>query len=121
MTSFKNQNLFASGPCRFVVHGLSQRHAVSERAGGDGGAITGLGRSVRKIEQHGLLAGDTLADLQNQLDAIEAAMDGQVGALVDAHGRTHEQVMMIRFAPGGIQRRGPRLVAGYAIDYLAGA
>jgi len=121
MVSFKEMNLFGSGPCRFVVHGVVQRHAVHERAGGDGGAITALGKSVRKIEQIGALAADTLGQLQNQLDAIEAAMDGRSGMLVDSHGRTHSNVMMIRLGMGEIRRHGPRLTVDYHIDYLASA
>lgn len=120
MASFKGMNLFGSGPSRFVVHGVSERHAVHERAGADGESVTALGRSTRRIEQIGALTADTVGQLQGQLDAIEAMMDGQVGELVDAHGRTHSDVMMIRFAPGEIRRFGPRLTVDYTLDYLAG-
>jgi len=118
MSRFKDQDLFGSGPHAFLVHGLEQRHAAHAPPGADGAVVTTLGRSPRRIEQTGTLFGDDLADLQAQLDAIEAAMDGQPGALVDDRGRTHGAVVMLRFAPGAVRRRGARLAVDYEADYL---
>ena len=118
--TYRGLDLFGSGPCRVVVHGRSQRHAAHERPGFDGATITTLGRTARRIEQTGALVGDTIGQLQSQLDAIEAAMDGEPGELVDPYGRTHAEALMIRFEPGEIARHGPRLTVDYTIDYLVG-
>ena len=121
MSSYKAMNLFASGPHRFVVHGRSQRHVVHEAPDADGAAITTLGLAGRRIDQFGSLAADDLAGLQAQLDAIEAAMDGEAGDLVDDLGRTHGNVLLLQFAPGEIGRLGPRLVVDYTARYAQAA
>ncbi len=118
MSSFNNQNLFSSGPHAFHVHGLSQRHASDESPGSDGVGLTALGRTGRTIEQSGTLTADTVADLQKQLDAIEAAMDGRAATLVDHLDRPWENVVMIEFHPGPVRRVGLKLVVEYTIRYV---
>jgi hypothetical protein len=118
MSRFHDKDLFGSGPHAFTVHGLEQRHATHAPPGADGAVVTTHGRGPRHIDQTGTLVGDDLADLQAQLDAIEAAMDGRAGTLVDDRGRSHERVVMLRFSPGAIRRRGARLAVDYEVAYL---
>jgi hypothetical protein len=117
MSSFASKNLFASADHGFHVHGASQRLAEHDQPGVNGTRLTGLGRSARRIEQTGLLIADDLASLQQQLDAIEAMVDGAAYTLVDHLGRSYPNVMMVRFEPGPIERLGSRLAVGYHIDY----
>jgi len=118
MSSYKSQDLFGSGPHRFVAQGRSLRLAEHEAAGADGAAIASLGRTARRIEQTGTLLADDLAGLQNQIDAIESAMDGQVGELVGDAGRAWRDVMLIAFSPGEMHRIGPRLAVDYRANYV---
>ncbi len=118
MSSYKQQNLFGSGPHRFAAHGRSLRLAEHETPGVDGAAVTSLGRSTRRIDQTGSLIADDLAGLQNQLDAVEAAMDGTAGSLIDESGRSFDGVLLVRFAPGEIHRLGPRLAVDYQARYV---
>ena len=118
MSSFKAIDLFGSGPHGFLVHGRSLRHATHEPVGADGVHLAAQGRSGRRIEQTGTLVADDIAPLQSQVDAIESAMDGVAGQLVDDRGRIHADVLMIRFQPGAIRRIGTRVGLDYRIEYI---
>lgn len=118
MSRYNEQELFASGPHTFVVHGLSQRHQSHEQPGADGVRITVAGRSGRGIDQAGTLLADTIDAMQSQLDAIEAAMTGEPAELIDDLGRVWSNVMMLELKPGAIRRVGLRLAADYVIHYM---
>lgn len=117
MSSYGGKDLFGSGPHTFTVHGLSQRHAEHEQPGVDGVQITAMGRTGRSIDQSGTLLADDIASLQSQLDAIEAAMTGEAGELVDHFGRSWPDVLMLEFKPAGVRRVGVRLAADYTVRY----
>ena len=118
MSSLKGQNLFGSGPHGFTAHGRSLRHADRDVPGAPGVQVTSQGRGGRRIDQAGTLHGDDVAQLQAQLDAIEAAMDGVAGQLVDDRGRLFDDVLMLSFNPGPIRRVGARLGVDYQVQYL---
>lgn len=118
MSRYHEQELFRSGPHRFHVHGLSQRHATHEQPGADGVRVTVMGRTGRSIDQSGTLLADTAQQLQQQIDAIEAAMDGQPVELIDDFSRVWPGVVMLGFKPQPIRRVGLRLAVDYIIHYL---
>lgn len=118
MSRFNDQPLFDSGPHHFLVHGLSQRHEIHPRPGGDGAALTALGTTPRHIEQRGTLLADDVAAMEQQRQAIEALLDGQTYTLIDNAGRSFQTVMMIAFKPGPVRRIGLRLAMDYRIDYV---
>jgi hypothetical protein len=120
MSSFKGQNLFGSGPHRFAVGGLTERHEATEQPGADGATVTPLGRGARRIEQTGTLAADDPARLACQFEAIEAAMDGMAGELVDDVGRVHAGVLLVSFEPQPMRRVGRRWAGDYTVTYLQG-
>jgi len=118
MSSFREKDLFGSGPHRFVAHGRTLRHAIHEPPGGDGVQIAAQGRGGRHIEQAGTLVADNVAGLQNQIDAIEATMDGVAGDLIDEQGRTFAGVLMLSFDCGRVRATGRRLAVDYTASYL---
>ncbi len=117
MSSFASKNLFASGHHVFHVYGVHERLAEHEQPGVNGTRLVPLGRSGRHIEQTGLLIADDLACLQQQIDAIEAVVDGSADTLIDDLGRAYADTVMICFEPGPIERLGGRLSVRYRIDY----
>jgi hypothetical protein len=117
MSSYANLDLFGSGPHTFHVHGLTQRHVEHTQPGVDGSMITTLGTSARSIDQTGTLVADDLAGLQSQIDAIEAAMNGQGSEVVDHLGRSWARMVLLVFEPGEIRRVGPRLAVDYTLRY----
>ena len=117
MSSYKSQNLFSSGPHRFKVHGLALRSTQVDTAGTDGTKIISLGRSARKIDQFGSLTADDVPAVQQQLDAIEATMDGKGWDLVDDLGRAWPRMVMMEFRPSTIRRMGTRYAVYYALYY----
>jgi len=104
MSSFNGQNLFASGPHRFVVHGLTLRHATHESPGADGARVTALGRSARRIDQHGTLTADDIAAMQQRLDAIEYLMQHEFELA------SHQDLTILLRDP--VDATGPREVEG---------
>lgn len=118
MSRFKDADLFGSGPHRITVAGLTHRRLQHHPPDGRGSRVTTAGHEPRKIHQAGTLLADDLASLQAQLDAIEAAMDGTPGVLIDTLGRAHEQTLMLGFEPGPVRRAGARLALDYTIAYL---
>src|ERR1041385_3819385 len=121
MSSFKSQPLFSSGPHRFKAHGLALRFSQVDTTGMDGTKIVSLGRTARKIDQFGSLSADDVASLQQQCDAIEAAMDGKGWDLVDDLGRTWPRMVMMEFRPSTVpppvRRTGTRDTVYYALYY----
>lgn len=117
MSSYGGQDLFGSGPHRFEVGGISQRHEKHGQPGADGEALTVMGKTGRSIEQHGTLLADSVASLQSQVEAVEAAMDGRGAELVDDLGRRWSEVVMLSFDTGAVRRVGPRLALDYTVRY----
>ena len=117
MSSFGGEDLFGSGPHRFVVGGVSQRHEEHASPGRDGARLTVLGKTGRRIEHRGTLLDDGAAGLEAQRAAIEAAMTGEPRTLVDELGRTWSGVVMLSFEPGRVRRLGQRWAVDYTIEY----
>jgi hypothetical protein len=117
MTRYKNQPLFVSGPSQLHAHGIEQRHVARDTPGEDGAALITLGQTARRIDQTGTLLADTIADLEAQRSAIEAAMDGEPGELIDDLDRRFVDMVLLRFMPGPIRRIGPRLAVDYTASY----
>lgn len=117
MSSYKDTELFASGPHRFVVGGLAQRTVERSLPGADGIRLSAMGRTGRTITQTGTLVADHVAGLDAQIAAIEAALDGEPGELVDDLSRRWSDVVMLEFAPEGVTRVGARLAIDYTIRY----
>lgn len=119
MTSptYDGKALFESGPATCEVGGTALRHVEHEPMRGDGVHVIGQGRSGRAIVQHGTLLGDTIDELQAQVAAIEAYVDGMSHALVDEHGRSWPDVVMLAFEPAAPRRMGVRWRIAYRITY----
>ena len=118
MILFNQQNLFATGPSRLHVGGLSLRHESAPTPYDDGEHLITQGRSTRPIIQTGTLLADRPDQMSSLLDAIEDQLDGQIHELMDESRRVWPGVVMIRFAPGPILAAGPRCRVDYTIDYL---
>jgi len=118
MSTYKGQDLFSSGPHAFRVRGLSQRHQLVEQPTIDGARVVPLGRTARIIDQFGALYGDSVAQLQSVLDAIESASDGTPGLLVDDLGRPWPDMVLVEFNPARIRRAGVRLGVNYTLRYI---
>ena len=118
MILFHQQNLFASGPCRLHVGGLSLRHELQPTPHDHGSQLSAQGRSARSITQTGTLLADRPDQMLPLLDAIEDQLDGQAHELMDESRRVWPGVVMLRFTPGPILAAGPRCRVDYTIDYL---
>ncbi len=118
MSSYKGQNLFGSGVSRIRMGGLKERHEVHEQAGADGLRVTTLGKGGKELVQEGTLVADVVDDLMGLVEAIEGAMDGNTGVLVDDMGRRFEDVLMIEFEPGNVRKVGIRIAVDYEVRYL---
>lgn len=117
LTSFDGQELFASGPHSFQP-GSWQRGLIRRSfAGVDDELLLDLGRRSRTMRQRGRLHGTTLADLQAQIDAIEAACDAQTHDLTDNLGRLHERVVMEGFELLCPIQAGCGFCCDYQIEY----
>lgn len=118
MTTFDGQPLFASGPTRFHVAGLTLRHAEQPAPYADGTNLVAHGREARPITQTGTLLADDVNTMATMMDAIEDRLDGVSRTLVDDTGRSWDDTVMLRFVPGPILAVGPRCRVDYTIDYL---
>src|SRR5688500_3950914 len=108
MSLFDGTNLFASGPHRFHIGGLSLRQAIGETPGSRGVRLTGQGQHAREITQHGDLLADDAASMLALTQAIEAKLDGLAYDLIDDLGKVWPGVVMLGFKPEPITRAGPR-------------
>ena len=118
MATFNGQDLFASGPVYFRVGAPSLRHVTHAAPNGQGIQLASQGREAREITQAGTLTADTIAKIQQQIDAIETNLDGQASTLVDELERSWSNTVMIRFEPKSPVRIGVRWKLEYKIDYL---
>lgn len=118
MSSFAGEKLFASGPHRFEVGGLSLRHVLAEPPGSRGVQLSSQGLHGRAIHQSGELLADTPAAIQKLLEAIEVRLDGLPHELIDDIGRSWRGVVMLSFAPESMTRLGSRRRVAYRIEYL---
>lgn len=117
MSRFGGEDLFGSGAHGFHVGGVEQRRVRHAEAGADGAALTVLGKGSRRIEQEGTLLADDVGGLAEQVTRIEAVMDGRKAELVDDAGRRWPNVMMLKFEPGAIRRKGARLAVDYRVQW----
>ncbi|MFW6059379.1 MAG: hypothetical protein ACODAQ_04315 [Phycisphaeraceae bacterium] len=116
--TFDNEFLFTSGPARIHVGGRSLRHATEHALGARGVQLFSQGVEGRPITQTGVLIADASEQLQQQVDAIEAKLDGVPRLLVDHLDRTWPNVVMVKFEPAAFTRLGPRWKTDYRIEYL---
>lgn len=121
MSSFKGDDLFGSGPHRFVV-GREGRRVVSFAAvAGDpslGGTFTSGDRELR-VTVRGRLVADSEADLWDLRDDIvaEASSTATAGTLDDGNGRSWAGVKLIGFEPVGPTDRGRVYSLGYMAEF----
>jgi len=118
MTTFDNESLFSSGPTRFKIGKIMLRHAVQHPPGAMGVRLESQGREARKISQSGTLIGDTAERLEQQVDAIEAKVDGLAHELIDNLGRTWVNTVMLSLDVESYIRVGVRQKANYHVEYL---
>jgi hypothetical protein len=118
MIRFDGQNLFDSGPSRLEIGGVGLRHASQPAIEGAGVRLASQGTRGRSIIQRGTLRADTPETLTMLRQAIEAKVDGQSYTLLDAHGRSWTNVVMLQFEPSPVERLGPRWKLDYRIEYL---
>lgn len=116
MTTYDGLSLFSSGPSELRTGRLQRRTDRRSLAGQNGQLAIDLGRDSRTIEQTGRLQADTLADLQSQIDAIEARVDGQVRLLVAPSGASHA-CLIEEFELTGPPTRGRGFWCEYRIVY----
>ena len=118
MSSFNGLDLFSSGSHRFEIGGVGLRYALHETPGSRGAAITGQGQNTRRILQAGELAADTVSALRGLISAVEQMLDGQAYVLVDNHGASWPNTVMIEFKPSRTVQTGPRYWVSYRVHYL---
>lgn len=117
MPTFRNQNLFSSGPSRIDDAGLALRHDTLPASNEQGVELLPRGISPRAITQRGQLLADDLAQLREQTDAIEALLDGVPGLLTDDENRAWPSSVMLAFEPKPVTRAGTRWSLLYTIRY----
>lgn len=117
MSSYKGNNLFASGPHRFEIGGVAQRTVERALPGADGVRLSAMGRTGRSITQMGTLIADDIAGLDALTAAIESSLDGESGELIDDLSRRWTDVVMLAFEPEHTRRIGVRLAVDYTIRY----
>lgn len=118
MSSFSGHDLFSSGPHEFAAGALSLRHVLHESPGALGVQLSNHGRHGRGITQTGELLGDDAAQVQSQINAIEALLDGQAHELADEHGQSWPDTVMLSIEVIKQQRIAARWRATYRIQYL---
>lgn len=118
MSQFKTLNLYGSGPHRFVVQSPSLRFDEQGSPGAVGMRLRLAGVDGRRITQAGTLLADSAAGLREQVNAIEKAMDGGAGTLIDEHDQQWSGVVMRRFVIERQYRRGPRHALDYTAEYM---
>jgi len=115
--TFKQLDLFGSGPCRLEPGPTLSRDALAEAPGAIGAAAINQGLAPRTLSQRGTLVADTRADLRAQRVAIEARV-GEAGELADDRGGVYAGCVLQRFEPGPVERLGPRFACDYTATYL---
>lgn len=110
--------LFESGPASVEAGGLELRAAELAGLEQRGVRVVSQGRSARRLVQRGVLMGDDPEALRQQMEAIEAKLDGVPRALVDELERTWPSVVMLSFRSGLLIRAGARWKAAYQVDYV---
>lgn len=118
MITYDASNLFASGPSLLHVGGIVATAAVLDTLHSRGVRMTHHGTAGRAITQSGQLIADLPLELQLLAQAIEAKVDGRVATLVDEHGRTFNDVVMLKFEPSAMEPLGTRWRVYYRIEYL---
>jgi len=117
MTTFNDQPLFASGPSRITPGPLTLRGSEQDAPLGNGAALLSQGTHTRPITQRGQLRADDPVALYELMDAVEDMIDGRAYTLVDHEDRAWTGCVMVRFEPGAVLRRGPRVSVDYEIAY----
>ncbi|MEX0654523.1 MAG: hypothetical protein WD534_04835 [Phycisphaeraceae bacterium] len=119
MTSptYDGQALFASGPTHCEVGGAALAFAEHQPLHGQGSGLFSQGRQGRAITQTGTLIADTVDALQQQINAIEAYVDGTARELVDERDRPWPNMVMLAFEPSVMRRLGVRWQVSYRVQY----
>ena len=118
MSSYKSQNLFSSGPHTFRDHGFVLRHALLEAVGIDGARVVPEGKTARTITQAGALYADNPDQLHERIGAVEQAMDGLGGELIDNLERALPRMVMTEMRWSRVRRAGALYSVGYTLLYV---
>ena len=118
MASFDNELLFNSGPTEFRIGKAELRYTIQYPPGSTGILINSQGQEARQIGQTGTLVADTIEQLKQQIDAIEAKVDGLLYELVDTVGRVWTSTAMLSFDHEQFIRTGVRWKTDYHVEYL---
>jgi hypothetical protein len=120
MSTFKNLNLFASGPHRFAVHrqGQALRSELFDIPPASGTRYFGL--VELRIAITGRLVAQNEAALWQLRDAITAQLldPPEPGTLVDLHGRTWTDMSFVRFTPADRTDRGRLISLAYSALFI---
>ncbi len=119
MSSFKGQNLFGSGPHRFVNRRLGRRVVSLASVSGDP-SVPGTFESGDWevwVEVHGRLVASTDSSLWSKRDDIldEAEFGVSEGTLVDEHGHSWPDMKLLTYEEQGPAQRGREV----SVDYIA--
>lgn len=117
MSSFKGQDLFGSGPHRFVNRRLGRRVVSLASVSGDP-SIPGTFESGDWevwVEVHGRLVASTDSSLWSKRDDIldEAAYGVSDGTLVDEHGHSWADMKLLTYEEQGPTKRGRAVSVSY--------
>ncbi len=117
MILFDQQDLYSSGPASLQPDSWQRQTVRRGFAGQDGELLLDLGRRSRAIVQTGRLQADTIDALDSQIQAIEAAADGDVCTLTGPHGREFPNTILEGFSLQTPVRTGRGLWCDYRIEY----
>ena len=115
--TFDGKMLFDSG--QHTIQTMSwKRESFDYRFGGlDGVFSLDLGRRTRTLKQHGWIAADSAAALNQMIEEITSCIDGEVHDLVDAYGVSYANVRMETFTPRGEIKIANQIRCEYEIQY----
>ncbi len=119
-SSFKSVDLFGSGPHRFRVLKQGQLVVSDFAIGGFSGATSYLGLVELRVVVRGRLVAESESALWTLRDAIGAELlDPPLpGELVDGHGRSWEDMSLIRYEEEDRTDRGRVWSVGYACEFI---
>lgn len=120
MSSFDGLALFDSGAHEFDVPETSMRFSTYEAPGSETHRVCVLGTNGKRILQNGRLISPDRQNLENQIQAIRAVIDGRQADLIDNAGLVHTSMLMVRFTPKGSIESGRDFSLAYQIEYVEG-
>jgi hypothetical protein len=116
-TVLDEKTIFSEAPFELEVR--SHRRGVIQRvaAGLDGQVSIDLGLRGRKIVQKGVLRARGQTELQQQINAVNKLIDGNLHVLRCPDGRIFENLLIEEFQTGQIVSGGANVNCEYHITY----